>query len=463
MTMWKVSFLSTFSIVLLATSANALETYGNLLDCPVIDLSAGEGEGQTFLSLIQTSVKPQLDQFATKGYEIADGKRLVQGLDQVDAKVNRQVMRSLVGKDSREKLESLKQLGGQLGGKVATLYSLPNMIAGTRLATDRFALSTYIGLVSCGGSSMKFAPDNYGYNIHYGTGAQIKDQQTGRSFGASRIYRATDSSYTHYLSNLEKYAMGTPENVKEFVTTIIETLTNASPRNYGKVNDVGDAVLTDFFAIWTAEQTRNLMDGKIDLHWDAALLQVTLLAAFHAGQDEITLFYRDPLTNKVSFTNKTFELAWPSKNHNSKTCDVDLKTRKNKKASLKDYIGVHYKLYEHCGRSGINMSKSEWKLLGQEITGFLDSSLEGRRHLERIRKHLADVIDLERNEFGKKVKGMDSDVLREIARYLINDKTPAKIRNWESISNNMADLLEYVRLNANTITTQIKRKYEKPD
>ena len=31
--------------------------------------------------------------------------------------------------------------------------------------------------------------------------------------------------------------------------------------------------------MYTAEQARNLMDGRITLHWDAALLEVTLLAS----------------------------------------------------------------------------------------------------------------------------------------------------------------------------------------
>ena len=43
------------------------------------------------------------------------------------------------------------------------------------------------------------------------------------------------------------------------------------------------------------------MDNRITTHWDAALLEVTLLGAFHAGQKEIKLFYKDPLTGEQRF------------------------------------------------------------------------------------------------------------------------------------------------------------------
>ena len=440
-----------FSYVI-SFSAQAEEVYGNSIECPFIDLSGDKQSGQTFLSFIKSDIKPELDHYATEGYPVASGDVLVYKLDFVDKKVRRQVLSSLHGKDSKEKIESLRKIGDALEGEVVTLYNLPNKIANTKLAKNRYKLSTYIGLASCGGVSLKLADDNYAYNIHYGTGTEEKDKQTGRSFGASRIYAAIDSSYTHYLRNLEEYVVNSPKNIKYFSSTIMETLTNTQPTKYSKVNDHGDSVLTDFLAIWIAEQTRNLMDGKIHLHWDAALLQITMLSVFHSGQEKIKLFYKDPLTQEVSFTDTTYKLAWPKKNHVEESCDVDLESRDKKEASLTDYIGVHYKLYEHCGRSGINMSKREWTLLSQEITAYLLNDNKGSVKVEELRKAMKAIAN--RNLYYK-----NDDIFREIARFLISDKTPEVIENWKEVSKKIVDVLEYVRTQAPEITESIEEHY----
>ena len=440
-----------FSYVI-SLSAQAEEVYGNSIECPVIDLSGDKQSGQTLLSFIKSDIKPELDHYATEGYPVASGDVLVYKLDFVDKKVRRQVLSSLHGKDSKEKIESLKKIGDALEGEVVTLYNLPNKIAHTKLAKNRYKLSTYIGLASCGGVSLKLANDNYAYNIHYGTGTKEKDKQTGRSFGASRIYAAIDSSYTHYLRSLEEYVVNSPKNIKYFASTIMETLTNTQPTKYNKVNDHGDSVLTDFLAIWIAEQTRNLMDGKVHLHWDAALFQITMLSVFHSGQEKIKLFYKDPLTQEVSFTDTTYKLAWPNKNHIEKSCDVDLESRDKKEASLTDYIGVHYKFYEHCGRSGINMSKREWTLLSQEITTYLLNDKKGSVKVETLREAMKAIAN--RNLYYN-----NDDIFREIARFLISDKTPEVIENWKEVSKKIVDVLEYVRTQAPEITKSIEEHY----
>lgn len=432
----------------LAVTAQATEEYGNLLGCDTLDLTSGNEKGQSFLEFIRTSVKPHLDNYATEGYEIVDGDRLVEVLDLVDSKVRRQALGSVKGSGTSEKIKNLKRIGDELEGKIGTVYTTHDLLAGTGYVKDRFKLSTYVGLASCAGSHLKLADDNYAYNVHYGTGDRDKDDRTGRSFGASRKFNATDSSYTHYLKQLEIFITETPDNTQDFNTTVMETLTNTEPRRYDSVNDQGDAVLTDLFAIWIAEQTRNIMDGTVRPHWDAALLQTTLLSAsFHAGQNKITMFYRDPLTDELYFTDATYELAWPRKNHQAETCEVDLESRRVKDASLTDYIGVHYRTYKHCGRSGVNMSRKEWRKLGKEITAYLERSDDGRKLLENVRKYLGSTR-------------LEGDIFREIAKFLINDKTPTKIKSWSTLSKNTAKLLEYVRDNANEITEEISAKYD---
>ena len=439
------------TVLTVGATAAAKEEIGNLLECPVMDLTSGKEKGRTFLDLIKKEIKPELDGFATEGYAIVDGDRLVDVLDKVDSKVRRQALSSVKGKNQRERIRNLKKIGDQLEGETGSVYTTHDILAGTGLVSNRFKLSTYVGLASCAGSHLKLADDNYAYNVHYGTGEMDKDDRTGRSFGASRVYHATDSSYTHYLSELEKFITDTPDNVKPFITTVMETLTNSEPRRYKDVNDQGDAVLTDFFAIWIAEQDRNIMDGRVKPHWDAALFQTTLLASFHAGQDEIKMFYRDPLSNELYFTDATFKLAWPRKDHANEECVVDLESRRVKDASLTDYIGVHYRTYKHCGRSGVNMSRKEWQKLGQEITAYVAETSEGRKMLQNVRKYM--------NGKGEKYRGRP-DIYRELAYFLISDKTPGKIRGWYSLSRNVATLLQYVQDNANEITERLEEKYD---
>ena len=452
----KTKLLSLLLILLTHQSILAQEEFGNLVGCDYIDLTDQNEQGSSFLALIQGNIKPELDDFAIQGYAITNGDRLVETLDIVDKKVKRQVLSSLRGEDKKA---NLKKIGDSLEGEFVTLYNLPGKLAKFKFVKDRYKLSTYIGLTSCGGSTLKLADDNYAYNIHYGAGNKEKDKQTGRSFGASRIFNATDASYSHYLRTLESYVRSSQDNVPFFTKTIMETLTNSNPRGYEQVNDHGDAVLTDFFAIWTAEQTRNIMDNHVSLHWDAALLQVTLLSAFHAGQDKIKLFYKDPLSGKTYFTDKTYNLAWPKKNHKTETCDVDLESRNTKPADLKDYIGVHYRMYKHCGRSGINMSRNEWKKLSRNITAFLMNDKKGKSLIKKVRSHISDVVDLSKNEKGKKYKSYEKDVLRELARFLINDETPKRITNWEELSHDTTELLDYIRIKANKITAKIEKEY----
>ena len=458
----RLSFLFFLSLALLqGQNSFAQEEYGNLLECDFIDLTTvTNGEGSSFLDLIQQKIKPELDTFAEQGYPVTSGDRLVQVLDLVDSKVKRQVLSSIRGSNKgQDKLEKLKAIGDSLEGQMVTLYNLPSKLGSFSYVKDRYKLSTYVGLASCGGSTLKLAHDNYAYNVHYGTGSEKKDKQTGRSFGASRIFDATDASYSHYLRTLESYVTESGDNVKDFMQTIMETLTNSTTRGYENVNDHGDAVLTDFFAIWTAEQTRNLMDNRVELHWDAALLQVTLLSAFHAGQDKIKLFYKDPLSQKVYFSDVSYKLAWPKKNHKDQSCDSDLDSRGFKDADLKDYIGVHYATYEHCGRSGINMSRNEWKKLSRNITAYMMNDKTGRKLVANVRKHFKGVLDLSENEYGSKYKSYEKDVLRELARFLISNDTPKTIKDWETLSSDTAKLLEFMRVHANEITKTLSEKY----
>ena len=107
------------------------------------------------------------------------------------------------------------------------------------------------------------------------------------------------------------------------------------------------------------------------------------------------------------------------------------------------------------------MSRNEWKRLSREITSYLMKDSKGKRLVGNVRKHFDGVLDLSKNEYGSKYKDYEKDILRELARFLINDNTPKSIKNWEELSQDTAELLDYMRVKANDITSSLEKKYAK--
>jgi hypothetical protein len=137
------------------------------------------------------------------------------------------------------------------------------------------------------------------YNVNYGIGSQPKDEMTGRSFSAGPTRKADDVSDKNYLLSLEKYTRDQDEDISEFYRTLLQILVNVDSSGYAKISDEGQTVLTDFTAVYTAEEDRHLMSNLKTHHWDVALLEVTLLSAFHSGQDKIMVMYEGELTDSV--------------------------------------------------------------------------------------------------------------------------------------------------------------------
>ena len=155
----------------------------------------------------------------------------------------------------------------------------------------------------------------------------------------------------------------------------------------------------------------------------------------------------------------TSSLAWPKKNHAAETCDVDFEKRKTKSASLKDYVGIHYRKYEHCGRSGVDTSEFKWtrKRLGNEITLYLENDPVGQILLKSVRSYISDVVDLSKNEKGKAYRKNQRDIYRELSRFIINGKAPRGMHDWKDFSHNVSVLMGYIQNRANDITVELEK------
>jgi hypothetical protein len=173
------------------------------------------------------------------------------------------------------------------------------------------------------------------------------------------------------------------------------------------------------------------MDGHVTPHWDAALLEVTLLSLFHAGQDEFSLYYKNPETEEVVFTNQTLKQA---------RCALPTVVQV---ASMVDYwqFSRQYDNPEHCGRSGINITKSEFRLLGKKLTSYLKEF-----HPKVIAK-ISSGLGLKNS----------ANVFQSLSKFLINDELPSRLSKDQitKIKTGFVEALEILRREANEISKNL--------
>lgn len=407
-------------------SISLAQASDNKLNCDnVIDFS--KHKGQTYLSFMREVVKPRMDIYATEGYVLRGGQEIREVLENVSSKVKRSAIRAAGS------LDNLISLADELSGQVTNLYDLPGTIAAVSSKYNRYKLSTFLGLASCGGAIIKYAPGHFAYNIHYGTGDQEKDDRTGRSFGEGHHRDADDASDKNYLRDLEEFVTEHKSSAEDFYTTLVKSLANSDSSGMPAISTLGQTLLTDFLAVYTAEQARNLMDGKISIHWDAALLEVTLLGAFHAGQDNIKLFYKNPITLETSFTDTVL--------NQDTGCSV--KERKVRGVRLYDYWQFSSsKDISHCRRSGINVTKRSFRKLGLIISKY------ERKNNPKL------VANVERH-FSLKNRG--KNIFYQLSKFFINSKTPAILgdKGASELAEDFTAFLLQVREDANSISFEI--------
>lgn len=381
-----------FSILLnfLLLSNLALAS-NNLKYTDVINLQ--DHQGQTFFSLMTEVIKPALDEKATNGFVVANGRTVVKSLALVDDKVANKAVRAAGSK------EELKKIADVLNktNTMYTFYELPDVLAELGVGAGRFDLTTYLALVSNGGVAVQIDDQNIGYNVNYGTGDIENDERTGRSFAEAPDRLALDASDKHYLQILESYIRKNKTNTAYFYQSILEILINSDVSNFQNITPEGQAVAADFVAVYTAEQNRHLMSDLKRHPWDEALLEVTLLSALHAGQKQIQLMYNGQFTTVT---------------HKQTTgCDVSEKIEK--RASLIDYW--QFSSSEdptHCKRSGLNVNRKDFRSLGKMITAFQKEN--NPELVARIQKHF-------------KTNRNKDNVFAQLSEYLINYNTPQSL------------------------------------
>lgn len=387
----------------------------------VVDLS--EYKGQTYFALMQNVIKPSLDQYATEGFIVASGSSVVSALKKVDPKVSQRAIRAAGS------IEKLKEVADALNSseEAITFYDLPNALAKLGLGSGRYDLSTFLALVSGGGVAVKINDQNVAYNVNYGTGENTNDERTGRSFGEAPRRLALDASDKHYLEILENYVRNDGENTEHFFRSLLSILLNSDASDVENISSEGQAVLSDFIAVYTAEQDRHLMSDLKKHPWDESLLEVTLLSALHSGQKKVMVMFNGELTDT------TLKQA---------TGCTESSEREQKKASMIDYWQFSTSTDpENCSRSGLNITRRDFRTLGAAITAY---QLENNPEI---------VENIQRHFHSSKNK---NNVFAQLSEFLINYNTATEHEEETlELAEDFTAFLMQVRKDANKTSTYI--------
>lgn len=174
----------------------------------------------------------------------------------------------------------------------ATKNDMALALKAAKVNAAPFDLGTLYALTGGIGVKVKLDDNNYNYHVLYKTGKTKPHEEvmSGRSFASSPTHGASDATDPEYLRDLRKY-LTTTEDVKPFYRAIILALANSDTSGWATVNDLGQAVLSDFFTVYTAEADRHLMVNLQDGNhpWEIDLAAVTFVSAVSAKTGKVVI------------------------------------------------------------------------------------------------------------------------------------------------------------------------------
>lgn len=271
------------------------------------------------------------------------------------------------------------------------------------------------------------------YHVKYKAEGEDRVERSGRSFGvvgsgSTKKYVA-DASYKHYLTTLEAILSGNDHDARAFFRAIIKVIADSDPSEIAALKNEFKQVAADFVAIYVAEQYRRLTATSGEYlgsnhQWDDALVQVTLLSAFHSGQDEMMMFYEGEFTGKVYHQDECL--------YNAKDEDERRANTKKRKARLHDYW--QFTVRSECpGRSGVNLTRKDFSKLGNALT-------------QELNAQLGTIKDL---DLGS---AYNRNFIKAATQDLLEGKFESKASDYTEI---LVDVLMTLRAQANTISEKL--------
>jgi hypothetical protein len=235
-----------------------------------------------------------------------------------------------------------------------------------------------------------------------------------------------------YLDNLARVIVEKDKNdLKNFYQTIIQLLgacdaheLAALTNNYNPETNTGvptQRVATNFLAIYTAEEYRAIQGTK---NWDDAILEVTLLGAFHGGQTTFTKFYRGKFTTRSNVQETGNYYGLPSKDINGNVIPTVAKD-----ATMDDY----WQISKTSTRSGIHLTAGDYDKMGTAITKY-ESTQAHNKTLSLIQS----------------IVGSGPNVIHSISTYFTEGKADPSKANTLAVA--VAQFLDQVNTDADLIT-----------
>jgi hypothetical protein len=270
--------------------------------------------------------------------------------------------------------------------------------------------------------------DDNNYNIHEN---YPKSAQGGRSYGWTSG-QVGDWSDKMYLDNLAVVIVEKDkDDLKNFYQTIIQLLGACDAHglatlanNYDSKTNTGvptQRVANNFFAIYTAEEYRAIQGTK---NWDDAILEVTLLGAFHGGQTTFTKFYRGKFTTRSNVQETGNYYGLPSKDKNGKVIPTVAKD-----ATMDDY----WQISKTSTRSGIHLTAGDYGKMGTAITKYEST----KAHNETL-------------SLIQSIVGSGPNIIHSISTYFTEGKADPSKTNTLALA--VAQFLDQVNTDANQIT-----------
>jgi hypothetical protein len=249
------------------------------------------------------------------------------------------------------------------------------------------------------GVSVKLGEHNYNVHINF-----PRSEQGGRSYGwtSGKVGDWSDSMYLENLGSVMDDQNTT--EIRKLYTVIIKMLGSSDPAGLEQLKPASQRVVTNFLAIYTAEEYRRIQ--KSTTHWDDALMQVTLLGAFHGGQETFEMFYTGDFTDTV-------KEKGPGVYQNGRPGPI-ASDANDKDADMTDYHQFSGKTPDQQGsnRSGINLTRKDFEKMGEAITT-AEKKNANLKKIESIIKGDGDNVyaDLADYFAAGRAKAKDADAL----------------------------------------------------
>lgn len=228
------------------------------------------------------------------------------------------------------------------------------------------------GVKSGEGVELRLTDDVTTYHVKYKRADEEKAERSGRSFSAvgqksdGTYEYVADASYAHYFDSFERQLGYDESFLADFYRAIFGVLVSCDASELARLNKYEKRLAADFIAVYVAEQYRHLLSGKGQKlgrshNWDDALLQTTMLLAFHSGQSHKHMYYRGEFTGETydQYGEVDGEAVCVYKNWN----DERRSLLEKRDMQLRDY----WQPNKTCERSGVNLTRRDFDKMGSQL------------------------------------------------------------------------------------------------